>query len=156
MIHEIKEEIYISVYLILFGIYILSSYDVIQSIKNRIIKNKVVSIIIELIYFIGQTILTYYFSYYLASGYIPIYFILFIFIGITIYYKVLKKPFVTLITIIIDKIVKIIIFIWKYFIHLLYSKTLFKYIKSIYKTIKRNVIKYKKTKNNKKEKISLD
>ena len=152
MIHEIKEEIYISIYLIMFGIYILSSYDFLLTLFSKFKNNKVIIIILELIFFIGQSIITYYFSYYLAFGYIPIYFILFVFLGLVIYYKILKPPFINLINNIFNYVVISTKFIWKYFLHLLYSKTLIMHIISVYNKIKTKVIKYRKSYNNKKEK----
>lgn len=91
MIHTVKEEIYISIYLIAFGIYLISTYDILlYMLDNAKLKN-IFKVIIETIYCIIQLIITYFFSYKLASGYIPIYFILFLIIGFVLYMYCLKK-----------------------------------------------------------------
>ena len=147
MIHELKEEIYISLYLIIYGIYIISSYDILLSFFTKTKLNKVIKIIIELIFFIIQLILTYYFSYKLASGYMPIYFILFIVIGFVIYYKLLKESLLKNVEQIIKGIKQITPSILKIIQNLLYSKELIKIIKEIISLIYRRMIKIKSNKN---------
>ena len=91
MIHIVKEEIYISVYLIAFGIYLISTYDVLLYMLDSTKLKTVFKVLIEIIYCLIQLIITYFFSYKLASGYIPIYFILFLVIGFVLYIYCLKK-----------------------------------------------------------------
>lgn len=156
MIHTIKEEIYISIYLIVFGIYLLSTYDILLIIIDRIKFKKWFKIIIELIFFILQIFVTYRFSFELANGYIPIYFILFVLIGIILYYKILRNPFIKIINQSLSLIIKISKILWRYFVHLLYSKTLITYIKNLIINIICIFKKIKFNKKKQKEKISLD
>lgn len=146
MIHELKEEIYISLYLIIYGIYIISSYDIILYILNKLKINKILHIILELIYFIIQLILTYFFSYKLASGYMPIYFILFIVIGLIIYYKLLRKSLINNLEVIFNCIKLILPTLKKVVQNLIYSKELISLIRGIIKktTKKIRIIKRKR------------
>lgn len=92
MIHTVKEEVYISIYLIAFGIYLISTYDVLLYTLECSKMPRVIKVIIEIIYCLVQLLITYLFSYKLASGYIPIYFILFLILGFILYIYFLKKP----------------------------------------------------------------
>ncbi len=93
MIRPLTEEIYVAVYLIMYGIYLISTYDLLIYYSNKLIRKRFWRIIIETIFCMFQLIIAYYFSYKLASGYIPIYFILFVIIGCYIYIIFLKKRF---------------------------------------------------------------
>lgn len=147
MIHELKEEIYISLYLIIYGIYIISSYDIILYILNKLKINKILHIILELIYFIIQLILTYFFSYKLASGYMPIYFILFIVIGLIIYYKLLRKSLINNLEVIFNCIKLILPTLKKVVQNLIYSKELISLIRGIIKKITKKIRIIKRKRN---------
>lgn len=91
MIHPLKEEVYIAIYLIAFGIYLISTYDILLHCIKLTKLPIILKIIIEVIYCIIQLIITYFFSYNLASGYIPIYFIIFLIIGFVVYIYLLRN-----------------------------------------------------------------
>ena len=137
--YTVQEEFYILIYLILFGIYIFSSIDLIDLISQKI-KNKVLRIILIIIFTLMQIYITFIFSYNLMDGYVPIYFFIFIYIGFVIYIKLFKKYFIT----IISNIYNVLIFIIKRIIKLIkpfiYSKTIKKIIKRERKIIKNKKI----------------
>lgn len=147
MIHPIKEEVYISIYLIIYGIYIFLIYDLFYLVINKLKIKKVFSILFELLFCLLQIYITYKFSYNLASGYIPIYFILFIFVGLIIYIKFIKNSFTKQMT----KILLYFFIVYKSvsnkLVHLFVSTR-------IIKSIKKCIIRIKHRKN--KSKISLD
>lgn len=147
MIHPIKEEIYISLYLIVYGIYIISTYDVYYQVIEKLKLHKFIKIISEIVFCLLQIVITYYFSYSLASGYIPIYFILFILVGVLIYYYFLKKS----LKITIDKIMLICLIVRRKIsskiVHLFISSRILNVIKTIF-------VKLKNKK--KKKELSLD
>ena len=132
--YTVQEEIYILIYLILFGIYIFSSIDLIDLISQKI-KNKVLRITLNILFTLIQIYITFTFSYNLMDGYVPIYFFIFIYIGFVIYIKLFKKYFITIIT----NIYNVLIFIIKRIIKLIkpfiYSKTIMKFIKREIKII---------------------
>lgn len=84
MIYTLKEEIHIIILLIIFGIYICSYSDFIY-ILLKYIKNKIVKVVLEIIFWILQILITYIFVYKMQDGYVPIYFIMFILLGTIIY-----------------------------------------------------------------------
>lgn len=89
----IKEEIYIIISLIIYGIYLISSYDLISQIQTFNKQKKIKSYLIEIIFNILQILITIKFSQNLSDGYIPAYFIIFLIIGILIYYYTSRKFF---------------------------------------------------------------
>lgn len=89
----IKEEIYIIISLIIYGIYLISSYDLILQIQNFNKQKKIKSYLIEIIFNLLQILVTIKFSQNLSDGYIPTYFIIFLIIGILIYYYTSRKYF---------------------------------------------------------------
>lgn len=91
MIHPLKEEVYIAIYLIAFGIYLISTYDILLHCIKLSKMPIILKIIIEIIYCIIQLVITYFFSYKLASGYIPVYFIIFLIVGFVVYIYLLRK-----------------------------------------------------------------
>lgn len=90
---SIKEEIYIIISLIIYGIYLISSYDLILQIQNFNKQKKIKSYLIEIIFNLLQILVTIKFSQNLSDGYIPTYFIIFLIIGILIYYYTSRKFF---------------------------------------------------------------
>lgn len=88
MMLSTTEEIRIMFYLISFGIFCISSYDLIMMIVDE--KSKTKNIIL-VIYSVMLLYITIKFSYKLASGYVPIHFILFMVIGFLIYITIRKS-----------------------------------------------------------------
>lgn len=88
MMISTTEEIRIMFYLLSFGIFCISSYDLIIMIVD---KNSKTRNIILVIYSIMLLYITINFSYKLASGYVPIHFILFMVIGFLIYITIRKS-----------------------------------------------------------------
>lgn len=88
MMLSTTEEIRIMFYLISFGIFCISSYDLIMMIVDK--KSKTKNIIL-VIYSVMLLYVTIKFSYKLASGYVPIHFILFMVIGFLIYITIRKS-----------------------------------------------------------------
>lgn len=88
MMISTTEEIRIMFYLLSFGIFCISSYDLIMMIVD---KNSKTRNIILVIYSIMLLYITINFSYKLASGYVPIHFILFMVIGFLIYITIRKS-----------------------------------------------------------------
>ena len=144
MIHTVKEEVYISIYLIAFGIYLISTYDVLLYILDCSKIPRAFKIIIEIIYCLIQLLITYLFSYKLASGYIPIYFILFLILGFIIYIYFLKKSLIKTINYYGKKVRPVLI---KILLNVLLPTSLIMTIKNIiikiFKSIKFKITKIK-------------
>lgn len=88
MMLSTTEEIRIMFYLISFGIFCISSYDLIMMIVDENSKTKNIILVIYSVMLLYVTIK---FSYKLASGYVPIHFILFMVIGFLIYITIRKS-----------------------------------------------------------------
>ena len=88
MMLSTTEEIRIMFYLISFGIFCISSYDLIMMIVDEKSKTKNIILVIYSVILLYVTIK---FSYKLASGYVPIHFILFMVIGFLIYITIRKS-----------------------------------------------------------------
>lgn len=88
MMLSTTEEIRIMFYLISFGIFCISSYDLIMMIVDKKPKTKNIILVIYSVMLLYVTIK---FSYKLASGYVPIHFILFMVIGFLIYITIRKS-----------------------------------------------------------------
>lgn len=150
MMHSTIEEIRVIIYLIGYGIFIISTYDTIYLITKKI--NKILKVIIYSIYIISIVYFTYEFSYVLANGYIPIHFILFLISGFLIYYLIRKKYLEGLLMIysFLNKIrkpfVKIIVF-------LCYPKEVISMIILILETIKTTVFNFFKSLKKKNKKM---
>lgn len=144
MIHTVKEEVYISIYLIAFGIYLISTYDVLLYILDCSKIPRAFKIIIEIIYCLIQLLITYLFSYKLASGYIPIYFILFLILGFIIYIYFLKKSLIKTINYYGKKVRPVLV---KILLNVLLPTSLIMTIKNIivkiFKSIKFKITKIK-------------
>ncbi len=121
MIKPLNVELRILVYIIIYGIYYFAVSDLLSFIIEKRKKKKIFKIILEIIYLISQVYITYLFCYNLDKGYIPIYFILFILIGFILYYLFMRVYFHKC----LDFFSKVIHKISPFFIHLLYSKTIF-------------------------------
>ncbi len=145
--HTLKEEVYVLLYFISFGIYLFSTMDLVEYISNNI-KKKVLKVIVIIIYWIIQIYITFIFSYHLLDGYLPIYFLLFIVMGYYLYYHFFKKKFLKIINIgylIIKKLSKIL---KKLLVPFIYSKVFWNKIKLILKHYQMIIKKTFKKKNN--------
>lgn len=142
MIHSLAEEIYIFIYLICFSIYLVSTYDALIYMLKKLKVKKIGCIISELIFAIMQIIVTYYFSYNLADGYIPIYCILFLIVGWILYFKFLQKPFLKVVEAIRKVFIKASPYIKKLLKNTIYSPKFINTIKKIGQGIKQKIKKY--------------
>lgn len=145
--YTLKEEVIVLLYLIMYGVYLFSTLDILNIVCKKINK-KITSIFVQVIYWILQIYLTFIFSYHLMEGYVPIYFVIFIYIGYYIYTKFFKRYFLNIIKIIFKVLKKIIKLIIKLTKPLFYSITLYKktkcFIKRELKIIKNTLSKEKK------------
>ena len=126
MNYTLKEEIHIIILLIVFGIYICSYCEFIYIFLNQI-KNKIIKILLEIIFWILQILITYLFTYKMQDGYVPIYFIIFILNGAIIYilFRAMYIKEIKTLSIFINKFMKILFKEIK-------STIMPKYIKEIY------------------------
>lgn len=159
MIHQINEEIYIIVNLVLYGIYLVSTYDILIKIEKFFKYGKIKRFILELIFWIFQITITYFFSYKLAKGYIPSYFILFHLIGVYLYFAYFSKKLNKNVEIILLGYLKISPFIKKMIQELVYSKELWEILqlkryKKVFKTNRKSIPKNENLTENKEEYIS--
>ena len=95
MIHTLNEELYIIIYLIFFGLYISSTYDIFLKVLTETKTSKILNILFQIFFCILQLTITYFFTYKLAAGYIPIYFIIFVILGVLIYYFICRKTLIS-------------------------------------------------------------
>ncbi len=146
MIYTLKEELFIILYLFLFGIYLSSIIDFVDLLLLKI-KKIVYKTIISIGFILIQIYIIYIFSYNIMDGYVPIYFGLFILSGYYIYYKFFKKAFIKN----LEYIFKIVKYILNKLSFLLYSKTFFNYINKFFKR-EYTIIKKSFTKKQKKKK----
>ncbi|MBQ8292940.1 MAG: hypothetical protein IJX78_03925 [Bacilli bacterium] len=133
MIYETKEEFRIIVYLIGYGIFLISSYDTMYYFIKNI--NKWIKRFILLSYMVSMLLFSYEFSYQLASGYIPIHFVLFLIIGIIIYI-LMRKIYIEGLSIFKDIYIKLRQPVIKTLVFLFYPRMIIKLIKGIFLTIK--------------------
>lgn len=150
MTHTITEELKIIIYLILFGIYLVSTYDLVLQVEKWMKFKKIKTYLLEICFNIIQILITIRFSFNIAGGYIPAYFILFFIIGIIVYYYTSRKLFIKQIRRSLDFYKKQEPKIRKVLKECVYSKEI---IDSVKKNIKRyKKIFVKKTKDNNKVK----
>lgn len=146
MIQSINEELRLMICLIIFGIYLISTYDAVLEIEKWLKFKKIKTILIEVIFNLLQILITIVFAKKIANNNIPIYFILFFVFGIIIYYYTSRKYYLKS----IHKILTIYKMkepkIKKIFREFLYSDDLIKQIKKFLSRYK----KLFKRKNNKK------
>lgn len=154
-LYPLKEEVYLMLYLIAYGIYLFATLDIIEGCTKRIQK-KWIKVILQILYWIAQCYITYLFSYQLLNGYLPIYFILFILVGYILYRYIFKKVFIKTLTMLFYVIKKICVFLKKVIQPFMYSKLVVQGIKKGWKHYKK-IIKdtcSSFTKRKKKEKTS--
>ncbi|MBQ3000951.1 MAG: hypothetical protein IJD76_00570 [Bacilli bacterium] len=141
----------ITLLLIAFGIYVVATIDLIQRIypfdKIKYKRNYIYYYLIQIIYVLLQIIVTYYFTFNMAKGYVPIYFFVFVILGIVIYYMLLRKNYL----IVVNKIIKVSFILIKKLLKILVCimlpidiiKLIIKYIKQL----KTRVLKKKEKEN---------
>lgn len=125
--YTLEEEARIIICLVIFGIYLFSFIDLFDIVVGNI-KNKYIKIITYIIMWIFQLFITFIISYNIMNGYVPIYFVLFIYIGYIIYKKLVKRYFIKIINIIflvLNKVFKQMIKVIK---PCLYSKKIINFI----------------------------
>lgn len=131
MMYTLKDEIHVIILLIVYGIY-LSSYLEILNILLQSIKKKVYKIIVEITLSLLEIYVAYIFVYKVQDGYIPIYFLLFIILGIIIYLSFRHQTLKVFNHLVIN-IVKIIKKTFTIFKEVIYPK----YLKEINNTFKK-------------------
>ena len=124
----------------IFGIYLFSTLDIVTIICKKF-KKKAIKIIIQVIFWLLQIYISFIFSYQLMSGYVPIYFIAFVYSGYFIYEKLLKKYFRKVIKSILLELKRIIKLIIKLIKPLIYSKKLTTFLNKFLKREKRIIKK---------------
>ena len=134
--YTIQEELYILLYLVAFGIYLFSTLDIVTIICKKF-KKKAIKIIIQVIFWLLQIYISFIFSYQLMSGYVPIYFIAFVYSGYFIYERYFRKV-INSIFLVLKRIIKLIIKLIK---PLIYSKKLTIFLNKFLKREKRIIKK---------------
>lgn len=116
------EDVKIVLLLVAFGIYIVASIDLIQRIYPFEKAKKKLSYIyyyaIQLLYVIVQLIVTYYFTFNMAKGYVPLYFFVFVIVGFVIYYILLRVKYlekvnkiISILSVLVKKILRFLVWI---------------------------------------------
>jgi spore cortex biosynthesis protein YabQ len=135
MIYDIETQLKIIVLLILFGIFLIATYDIFYYVIDLLKPKTWIRLISEILFGALQLFIAYRYSYKICEGYVPIYFFLFFGLGILIYLKLLKKT--------LEKdlpyIMKILAFIFKWMVKLIvflfYSREVVYAIKMIAKAV---------------------
>lgn len=96
IVYNIFEEIRIILYLFAFGIYVCTSYDILDLIKT---KSKIWNILVMLFGSIILIGISYIFVNKLKQGYIPQYGLLIVIVGITIYYLLFRQKLMKIISV---------------------------------------------------------
>ena len=139
MIYTLRQEVFIMLLLIMFGLYMTLYYELINIICYKF-KHKVLQIFFEILSWSLQIFISYKFIYQIKDGDIPIYFILFILCGVFIYI-----PFKTKVRKVIDIIFLVITIMFKILFKNITQFMFPNYLKEIIQTFK----KRKKDKRNK-------
>lgn len=145
MIYDIQTQIWIIIWLTIFGIFLIATYDIFYYVLDYYQVKKITRGIAEVVFGTIQIFIAYRVSYNICDGYIPIYFFLFFVLGVIIYIKLLKKTLIKD----LPMIMKAINFLGKWLIKLIvflfYSPEVWhfikKFIKGITKGVKQIIIK---------------
>lgn len=143
MINNIKTELKTIILLFVYGIFLMYMFDIIKIISNKF-KKKIFKIVIEVIMWICNIYVSYKYIYVIQNGAIPVYFILFLFIGAIMYFLVRKHTIVTT-NLIVNIIFKIINYFKKEIKESIWPQYLKVYFKEIFMFVKKRT-KYKKIK----------
>lgn len=113
MIYTVNEEFRIIILLIAFGTYIFFMSDFINVFSNKI-KRKLLRYIVSIILWFIQIYISYIFVYKMQDGYMPLYFILFIVVGLIFYLFIrnqtlfILKRIINMFYYLLDKLVNLI------------------------------------------------
>lgn len=141
VIYTLKEELLILLYYTVYGIYLFSCIDIINYLLSDT-KKLFFKSLIEIVFWLIQIYIAYLFSLKLLDGYMRMYFLIFIILGVIIYIKWLKNIFNRTINILFKILNRLIIKLRPF----IYSKTMLNiFRRSIkhYKSIINNNIKIK-------------
>ncbi len=132
IVYNIFEEIRIILYLFVFGIYVCTSYDILDLIKT---KSKIWNILVMLFGSIILIGISYIFVNKLKQGYMPQYGLLIVIVGITIYYLLFRQKLMKIINVLKRILRKIIgpITVFKKTFYLIKQKNKKLNIKTLYK-----------------------
>lgn len=147
MIYDIQTQIWIIIWLIAFGIFLIATYDIFYYVIEYYKPKQLIKAILEVAFGIVQIFIAYRVSFNICEGYIPIYFFLFFALGILIYLKLLKKVLIKD----LPMIMKTVNFLGKWFVKLIvflfYSPEVWQFLKKvcqgIIKILKKGIHKLK-------------
>lgn len=135
MIYDIHTQIWIIIWLVVFGIFLIATYDIFYYVLDYYKPPKIVKAISEVLFGIIQILIAYRVSFNICEGHIPIYFFLFFALGVFIYLKLLKKTLVKDLPMIMKVISFLTKWIGKLIVFLLYSPEVVSFIKNVFKAI---------------------
>lgn len=135
MIYDIHTQIWIIIWLVVFGIFLIATYDIFYYVLDYYKPKKIVKAIFEVLFGIIQILIAYRVSFNICEGYIPIYFFLFFALGVFIYLKLLKKTLVKDLPMIMKGISFLTKWIGKLIVFLFYSPEVVSFIKNVFKAI---------------------
>lgn len=125
MTYPLSIELRVLIGIVIFAIYYCSLFDLVLFLERSM--NKVLKIILDLLFFLIQLNITYKYTYSLSSGYIPIYFILFGLIGFLLYYLLLRDTYLFILNKLKELIIKYKV--GKLLKSFIYSNTILVFIK---------------------------
>ena len=94
MILAIKDELILIFYLLCYGVFVIASYDLFLFFLPQKRIKKYLAVIFEVLFWLIIILVTYQFSYRLYDGYMPLYYALFLIIGVLLYLRYLKKSMI--------------------------------------------------------------
>lgn len=129
------EQLVMIIYFILYGMFLIISYDILNYYLNKLVIRKLIYYLVEAIYWVVIIIISLLFMLRVTKGYIPLYTFLFFIVGIIIYLLYIQKSFLVDLKrfdLIFSKIlVKIIKVIWNF----IFPKEVFFSFKKLFKKI---------------------
>lgn len=148
MIYSFYEQLIMIIYFILYGIFLIISYDILNYYLAKI-KSKYLYHAIEVAFWVSMIFISLIFMQRISKGYIPLYTFLFFIVGIIIYITFIQESFIQDLTrfdLIISKIlVKIIKVLWYIIFPIevlkktsqIFKKLVKKFVRSIKKIFKK-------------------
>lgn len=145
---SIKEDIRVIVILMAYGIFVSMSIDLLKlflSCRSKRRKTNIIrNYILQVLYGLVLLFISYNVSYKMANGYVPIYFMIFVCLGILLYYFWERKYFVQLLEI----LKKIFLKLYPKFLHIIsflcYPKDTLEILIKPLKIIKNTFVNFKK------------
>ncbi len=135
MMYTFYEQLVMIIYFILYGMFLIISYDILNYYLNKLVIRKLIYYLVEAIYWVVIIIISLLFMLRVTKGYIPLYTFLFFIVGIIIYLLYIQKSFLVDLKrfdLIFSKIlVKIIKVIWNF----IFPKEVFFSFKKLFKKI---------------------